>query len=66
MVLVRQDIIDELRSRLQNNLLTLELAISEIETQSKAFKPVDIFRAMAERNPALVELKKRFDLEIDY
>jgi hypothetical protein len=27
---------------------------------------MDIFKAMSERNPALLELKKRFDLEIDY
>jgi DNA polymerase-3 subunit gamma/tau len=66
MMAVRQEFIDELRSRLQNTELGIEIEISEIHTQSKAFKPVDIFKAMAEKNPALIELKKRFDLEIDY
>ena len=66
MGLVRQEFINELRSRLRNTALALELALSEVESQSKAFKPMDIFKAMSERNPALLELKKRFDLEIDY
>ena len=62
----RQEVIDVMRKRLQNTDLTLEISISELPVQSKAFKPHDIFKAMAERNPALQELKKRFDLEIDY
>lgn len=62
----RQEIIDELRRRLQNADLSLEISISDTPVQNKAFKPMDIFKAMAERNPALNELKRKFDLEIDY
>ena len=62
----RQEVIDVLRKRLQNNELSLEISITDLPVQNKAFKPHDIFKAMAERNPALNELKKRFDLEIDY
>lgn len=63
---IRQEFVDHLRNELQNSQVGLEILLSAAETQSRAFKPHDIFRVMAERNPALMELKKRFDLEIDY
>ncbi|MEI6021384.1 MAG: DNA polymerase III subunit gamma/tau [Bacteroidota bacterium] len=63
---MRQEFIDELRLTLQNQKINLNILLSEQEQQIKAYKPVDIFKSMAERNPALLELKKRFDLEIDY
>lgn len=66
MGIARQEFVEDLRIRMKNSKITLEIALSEVESQSKAFKPADIFKAMAERNPALMELKKRFDLEIDY
>ena len=63
---MRQEFVDMLRLDLGNAQVGLEIRIAAAETQSKAFKPHDIFRAMSERNPVLMELKKRFDLEIDY
>jgi DNA polymerase-3 subunit gamma/tau len=63
---IKQEFLDELRKLLQNNLITLEVETTAAEAQGKAYKPVDIFKSMAEKNPALLELKKRFDLEIDY
>lgn len=63
---IKQEFLDELRKLLQNNLITLEVETTVAEAQGKAYKPVDIFKSMAEKNPALLELKKRFDLEIDY
>ena len=63
---MKQDFVDTVRRDLQNQLLYLEVDISHIETKTKAYKPADIFKAMTEKNPALMELKKRFDLEIDY
>ena len=63
---MRQEFIDELRKSLQNQKLTLAVSIAEHEQTIKAYKPLDIFKSMAERNPSLLELKKRFDLEIDY
>jgi hypothetical protein len=52
--------------QLQNTTLLVDIKISESMEQIKAYKPMDIFKAMSEKNPALLELKKRFDLEIDY
>lgn len=66
LLFIKQDFIDEIRKQLQNNSIGLEVVTSTHETQTKAYKPIDIFKAMSEKNPALLELKKRFDLEIDY
>lgn len=63
---VKQHFMDEIRLDLQNGAFTLEVHLSQSNTQTKAYKPADIFKAMSEKNPALLELKKRFDLEIDY
>lgn len=65
-MLIRQNFADSIRAELQNNNVTVQLKMSETENRLKAYKPMDIFKAMAEKNPALLELKKRFDLEIDY
>jgi len=63
---VKQAFVDELRLKLENHQITLQIDLSQTSTQVKAYKPADIFKAMSEKNPALLELKKRFDLEIDY
>jgi hypothetical protein len=47
-------------------LVQLEIELLEHSAPSKAYKPMDIFREMAEKNPAILELKKLFDLEVDY
>lgn len=66
LLFIKQEFVDEIRKQLQNNSIGLEVVTSTHETQTKAYKPIDIFKAMSEKNPALLELKKRFDLEIDY
>jgi DNA polymerase-3 subunit gamma/tau len=66
LVAIKQEFLDELRKLLQNNLIGLEIETVTHEVQGKAYKPIDVFKNMAEKNPALLELKKRFDLEIDY
>lgn len=63
---IRQNFLDELRLKVQSSRVSLEIDMSQQATETKAYKPVDIFKAMSEKNPALMELKKRFDLEIDY
>ena len=66
MLLIKQSFIDSIRQDLQNSSIGLEITISQHEVQTKAYKPIDVYKVMAEKNPALSELKKRFDLEIDY
>ena len=66
LILEKHHVLDSLRSLLENNKITLEINTSKIETKIKAFKPVDVFKDMAEKNPIITNLKKTFDLEIEY
>jgi len=63
---IKQDMLDEFRVLLKNKQTQLEIKVSEIQGEVKAYKPSDKFKQMAEKNPALLELKKRFDLDIEY
>lgn len=63
---IKQDMLDFLRKQLSNSLVNIDIKVAEIQTESKVYKPTDKFKLMAEKNPALLELKKRFDLEIEY
>ena len=66
LLLIKQNFIDDIRRQLQNSGLGLDIQTSKSEVQARAYRPVDIFKAMTEKNPALLELKKRFDLDIEY
>ncbi len=63
---IKQDMLDELRGLLTNKQTQLEIKVSELQGEVKAYKPQDKFKVLAEKNPALNELKKRFDLDIEY
>ena len=66
LVNIKQDMLDEFRRLLSNRQAQLDIKVSEILGEVKAYKPADKFKLMAEKNPALLELKKRFDLDIEY
>jgi DNA polymerase-3 subunit gamma/tau len=64
---LKQEMLDTMRKDLRNNVVVLKFDIKqEQSTTTKAYKPVEKFKVMSEKNPALLELKKRFDLDIDY
>ncbi len=63
---IKQSFLDEIRAAVQNNLINLDIRLSDVVSEVKVYKPTDIFKAIAEKHPALLELKKRFDLEIEY
>ena len=63
---IKQDMLDELRRLLSNKQTQLDIKVTEHTGEVKAYKPQDKFKLMAEKNPALLELKKRFDLDIEY
>ncbi len=63
---IKQDMLDDLRKILSNRQTQLDIKVSELTGEVKAYKPQDKFKLMAEKNPALLELKKRFDLDIEY
>ncbi len=66
LVNIKQDMLDEFRRLLSNKQVQLDIRVSEIVGEVKAYKPTDKFKLMADKNPALLELKKRFDLDIEY
>jgi DNA polymerase-3 subunit gamma/tau len=66
LVIIKQDMLDDLRKLLNNKQAQLEIKVSEIVGEIKAYKPADKFKLMAEKNPSLLEFKKRFDLDIEY
>ncbi len=63
---VKQDLLDELRKLLSNKQTQLEIYVSQSVSEIKAYKPNDKFKLLLEKNPLLGDLKKRFDLEVDY
>jgi DNA polymerase III subunit gamma/tau len=64
---VKQDFLDFVRKELSNNTVGLDVRIEAEQTSAaKAYKPADKFKLLAEKNPSLLELKKRLDLELDY
>lgn len=64
--MIRQEFVDYLRKHTGNPKLQVETSVEAIQKEVKAYKPADVFKAMSNKNPSLLELKKRFDLEIDY
>ncbi len=66
LIAIRQDMLDELRTILKNKQTQLEIKVLETVDSLKAYKPMDKFKLMSEKNPMLLELKKRFDLDIEY
>lgn len=64
---LKQEMLDAIRKDLKNNIVVLKFDIKQEENSTtKAYKPIEKFKVMSEKNPALLELKKRFDLDIDY
>ncbi len=64
---LKQEMLDTIRKDLKNNILVLKFDLKqEQNTTVKAYKPIEKFKVMSEKNPALMEMKKRFDLDIDY
>ena len=63
---IKKDMLDEIRTILKNKQAQLEIKVLETADSIKAYKPMDKFKIMSEKNPLLLELKKRFDLEIEY
>jgi DNA polymerase-3 subunit gamma/tau len=62
-----QDILDFIRKEIRNNGLSLETQMADINQSEKAiYSPGEKFEALANRNQWLLELKKKFDLEIDF
>lgn len=65
--LLKVDLLEFLKTQLHNSNIQLQTRIIEFsEEPAKAYTAKDKFKKMAEKNPALENLKKRFDLDLDY
>jgi DNA polymerase-3 subunit gamma/tau len=65
--LLKVDLLHFLKTQLHNSNIQLQTRIIETAQEpAKAYTAKDKFKKMAEKNPALETLKKRFDLDLDY
>ncbi|MFD1141730.1 DNA polymerase III subunit gamma/tau [Larkinella insperata] len=63
---LRQDLLTYLRRELQNSQIQLVHSVAVQETRRMIYTPQDKFNYLAEKNPALLELKRTLGLDVDY
>lgn len=59
------DLMRELRQRLQNDHIQIQLIQAEFTQEEMAFTAEEKYKLMADQNPALAQLKEKLDLQID-
>jgi DNA polymerase-3 subunit gamma/tau len=56
-----------LKDKLNNDILSLKIDVKQLEQKElTAYTDEDKFKKMAEKKPILIELKNKFNLELDY
>ena len=55
----------ELRQKLKNDLLTVQLVLAEYNQEQMAFTADEKYAVMAQANPVLAQLKESLDLQVD-
>ncbi len=60
------ELVSYLRSQLQNSQLQLEHVVNLQDVKKMIYSPQDKFNFLAEKNPALHDLRKALNLEVDY
>ena len=63
---LRTEILNHLRQVLQNSTIHLEVVVAEVENKTLIYTQADKFRFLAEKNPALNELRNVLGLDYDY
>jgi DNA polymerase-3 subunit gamma/tau len=63
---LKPDLMGYLRDQLQNSQIQLEHTVTLQEVKKMIYSSQDKFNFMAEKNPALLELRKVLNLEVDY
>lgn len=59
-------LIEAIRKDLNNFSIQLETPVEEIITVKKAYTPKEIYQTLLKQNPELENLRKTFDLDLDY
>ncbi len=63
---LKPDLLGYLREQLQNSQIQLEHEVRQQDVKKIIYSPQDKYNYMAEKNPALHELRKTLNLEVDY
>lgn len=63
---VKPDLLGYLRDKLQNSQIQLEHTVTQQEVKKMIYSSQDKYNFMANKNPALHELRKVLNLEVDY
>lgn len=61
----QKDLLDFLKKELKNQSIHLEVSIKKQEVKKRLYTSLDKFEHLAEKYPALNDLKDRFDLNIN-
>ncbi|MHB8259493.1 MAG: DNA polymerase III subunit gamma/tau [Bacteroidia bacterium] len=62
----KQSFIDHLRKSLSNQNITMRMQEKKIDPTKRAYSPAEKFETMLLKNPTLLTLKNRLDMELDY
>lgn len=62
----RQEMLEFLRADLRNHHIQLSWEVKAAEIKANLYTPTQKFNKMAESYPQLLELQKRFDLDVDF
>ena len=62
----KPELMEFLRTRLNNFQFQLETLVLEMEDVKQLYTPHEKFKHMAEKNPALLDLRQRLDLDVDF
>ncbi len=54
-----------IRDTLQNDLIKLQIAITEVTTNDRAYSTADKYKRLAELNPHIVDLKTQLNLQLE-
>ncbi|MBC3786836.1 DNA polymerase III subunit gamma/tau [Spirosoma utsteinense] len=63
---IKPELLGYLRERLQNSKILLEHTVTQQEVKKMIYSSQDKYNFMADKNPALQELRKVLNLEVDY
>lgn len=62
----RQDFLDHLRKTLSNARISFSFKETDAVSEKKIYSPKDKFHHLVSKNPLVMEMSKRFNLELDF
>ena len=63
---MKQDFLDHVRKALSNQNITMRMQEKVADPTKRAYSPSEKFETMLQKNPALLNLKNRLGMELDY